>query len=105
MDRKLRRDVIDRRVAKLTRLVDELLAQRAEERIGETVEVLIESIDAGVAEGRAEHQAPEVDGSTTVTGLAAAQVGDVVTARVSGSDGADLVAAALPDVVRPQVAG
>jgi ribosomal protein S12 methylthiotransferase len=104
MDHKVRRDVIDRRVAKVTRLVDELLAQRAEERIGETVEVLVESAADGVAEGRAEHQAPEVDGSTTVSGVVAAQIGDVVTARVVGSDGADLVAAALP-VVSPGTAG
>ena len=77
------------------RLVEELTAQRAEDRRGEDVEVLVESIDAGRAEGRAECQGPEVDGSTTVTGLRAdVQVGDLVQARVTGCAGVDLVAEA-----------
>lgn len=89
-DGKLRRDVVDRRVAKLTALVEELMAQRAEERVATTVDVLIESADG---EGRAAHQAPEVDGSTTVTGLPAdARVGDLVRATVTGSAGVDLTA-------------
>jgi ribosomal protein S12 methylthiotransferase len=58
--------------------------------------VLLESVSAeepGVAEGRAAHQGPEVDGSTTVTGLGAeAAIGDLVTATVVGADGVDLVA-------------
>jgi ribosomal protein S12 methylthiotransferase len=44
-------------------------------------------------EGRAAHQGPEVDGSTTVTGLpAGVRVGDLVSAKVVGSDGVDLIA-------------
>ena len=54
------------------RLVEELTAQRAEERVGETVEVLVESLGKKqVAEGRAEHQGPEVDGVTTLIRRAA----------------------------------
>ena len=45
-------------------------------------------------EGRAAHQAPEVDGSVTVLGRSAA-VGEIVTARVVGSEGVDLVAEAV----------
>jgi ribosomal protein S12 methylthiotransferase RimO len=95
-DRKVRRDVVDRRVRAMTDLVDELVAQRAEDRIGETVEVLVESVEDGVAEGRAAHQGPDVDGTTTVTGVVC-EVGDLVTARVVGTDGVDLVAAACVD--------
>jgi ribosomal protein S12 methylthiotransferase len=94
---KVRKDVIARRVQRLSALVDELVAQRAEDRIGTVVEVLVESIDAGVVEGRSEHQAPEVDGSTTVRGAAGATVGDMVKARVVEAVGADLVAEALPE--------
>ncbi len=44
-------------------------------------------------EGRAAHQAPEVDGSTTlVGGDVEVRPGDLVTALVTGSDGVDLVA-------------
>jgi tRNA A37 methylthiotransferase MiaB len=76
------------------RLVEELTAQRAEERIGERVEVLVESVEDGVVEGRAAHQGPEVDGTTTLAGPAAGglRVGDLVHAVVVDSDGVDLVA-------------
>ncbi len=83
------------RVEDLTRLVDEISAQRAEDRIGESVEVLLESVEGPVGEGRPECQGPEVDGSTTVSGLpSGAAVGDVVHATVTGTSGVDLVASA-----------
>ncbi|HEV2087546.1 MAG TPA: 30S ribosomal protein S12 methylthiotransferase RimO, partial [Cryptosporangiaceae bacterium] len=65
---KVRPDAVARRVERMSRLVEELTAQRAEDRIGSAVEVLVESVDGEQAEGRAEHQAPEVDGSTVVHG-------------------------------------
>ena len=94
-------DVVRERVERVSRLADELVAQRAEDRSGEALEVLVESLDraGGVAEGRAAHQAPEVDGTTTVRGLDVLarppRVGDLVRAKVVGSDGADLLAEAL----------
>ena len=97
-DGKLDEDEIRERTEHVTRLAEELTAQRAEERIGERVDVILESFDGAQAEGRAAHQGPEVDGSTTVTGLpAGARTGDLVTAVVTGSDGVDLVASATPD--------
>ncbi|MCD6640121.1 MAG: 30S ribosomal protein S12 methylthiotransferase RimO [Nocardioides sp.] len=87
-------DEIRARTERVTALVEELNAQRAEERIGETVEVLVESVSDGVVEGRAAHQGPEVDGTTTVLGAAGVAVGDLVTAVVEGTDGVDLVARA-----------
>jgi len=106
-DGKVRTDVIDRRVARMTELVDELMAQRAEERLGETVEVLVEAVTGDGLEGRAAHQAPEVDGATLVTGAPVhAQVGDLVRATVTGSAGVDLTARYLETadaVARPAV--
>jgi hypothetical protein len=55
------------------------------------VRVLVEGIDEGI-EGRAEHQGPEVDGTTLVQGATDAQVGDLVTAVVVATDGVDLIA-------------
>jgi ribosomal protein S12 methylthiotransferase RimO len=81
-------DELQRRVARLTALAEELTAQRAEERVGEIVSVLIESADG---EGRADHQAPDVDGTTLVRGDGL-RVGDIVTAVVVGTDGVDLIA-------------
>ena len=60
--------------------------------------MLVDTVEGGDVEGRAEHQAPEVDGSTTLvsdaTGvdLAALRPGDFVRARVTATEGVDLVA-------------
>jgi hypothetical protein len=57
---------------------------------------MIESLDATTAEGRAECQGPEVDGSTTVEGLDPnIRIGDIVVAEVTQSMGVDLVAVAV----------
>ena len=93
-DGKLSEDVVRDRVERLTALTDELVAQRAEDRVGQTVEVLVEDtdLDGGTAEGRAAHQGPEVDGSTTLLDAGGLAVGSMVTATVVGAEGADLVA-------------
>jgi ribosomal protein S12 methylthiotransferase len=87
-------DVVRERVARVSALVEELTSQRAEERIGELVEVLVDTVVDGVAEGRTAGQAPEVDGATTLSGPGADVLvaGDLVRARVVGSEGVDLVA-------------
>ena len=103
---KLDEDEIAERVAHVTALAEELTAQRAEERIGEEVLVLVESLETEdgvlVAEGRAAHQGPEVDGSTTLRAVSArVRVGDMISARVVASDGVDLVA---EEVAEPEEA-
>ena len=93
---KLPPEVIAERVDRVTRLVEELNAQRAEERIGEAVEVLVEEIDPedGRAIGRAAFQGPDVDGVTTWSLAMGGRpaVGDVVPAVVVATEGIDLVA-------------
>jgi ribosomal protein S12 methylthiotransferase len=98
-DGKLDEEEIRARTEHVTRLAEELTAQRAEERIGERVDVLLESLSGdGSAEGRAAHQGPEVDGSTMVVGLPdGAYVGEIVPAVVTASDGVDLVASAATE--------
>jgi ribosomal protein S12 methylthiotransferase RimO len=128
---------VERRRARIADLVEQLTAARAERRVGETVEVLVEEIadaddEAGAADpsgarpgvgpsgrtahGCAAHQQPEVDGACVVrlpatplptsavpaggadraggvdapAGVVA--VGDLVLARVVGTEGVDLVA-------------
>jgi ribosomal protein S12 methylthiotransferase RimO len=104
-------DTVRERAERLAVLAEELTSQRAEERVGELVEVLVERAEGpGRCEGRAAHQAPEIDGTTTVLSGADpggwAQdpaVGDLVRAKVTGADGVDLVAD-LVEVVRAEVA-
>jgi len=82
-------DVIAQRVETLSALADEMVSLRAQARIGEKVRVLIE--DAELQEGRAAHQGPEVDGTTTFIGTDFI-VGQYVDAVIIDSMGADLVA-------------
>ena len=101
---------ISRRVEEFASLADELMAQQAESRLGETLDVLIEEeadtvLDtrpSGEFLGRAAHQAPEVDGVTTIRTQSPAPVrlaaGDMVRAVVTGSEGVDLIADLIADV-------
>jgi len=92
---------IARRVEEVADLADELMAQRAADRLGETLDVLIEEPappdehDSGMFTGRAAHQAPEVDGVTTVRSAVPLAPGDMIRAVVTGSDGVDLIAEAI----------
>jgi ribosomal protein S12 methylthiotransferase RimO len=89
---KLDQDVIAQRVETLSSLADEMVSLRAQARIGENVRVLIE--DEELQEGRAAHQGPEVDGTTSFIGTSYT-VGQYVDAIVIDSMGADLVAQAI----------
>ncbi len=94
---------IGARVRRITDLVEELTAQRAEDRVGTRVEVLLteELVDEapGVWAGHAAHQDPDADGTTTVTGVPdGARPGQLLAAEVVGTEGVDLVAAALVPV-------
>ena len=93
-DGKLDEDEVRARVEHVTGLVEELTAQRAEERIGEEIEVLVESLEDGDVAGRAAHQGPEVDGTTYLV-RTGPQVGDLVRAVVVDSEGVDLFAREL----------
>ncbi|WP_431783362.1 30S ribosomal protein S12 methylthiotransferase RimO [Streptomyces chumphonensis] len=92
---KLDPDAVAERLAHLTPLAEELTAQRAEERVGGRLSVLVERVDAeeGVI-GRAEHQAPETDGQVLLTGSGCAGLvpGRMVEAKVVAAEGVDLVA-------------
>ncbi|MGY1438384.1 30S ribosomal protein S12 methylthiotransferase RimO [Streptomyces reniochalinae] len=102
---KLPEEEVARRLAHLSRLAEELTAQRAEERVGETVRVLVESVDEEEGPvGRGAHQAPETDGQVRLDPAGDApqspagqqlQVGRMVEARVSAAEGVDLVAVPL----------
>jgi MiaB/RimO family radical SAM methylthiotransferase len=90
---KVDEDEVGRRVGEFARLAEEVMAQRAADRVGETIRVLVETdLGDGEYEGRAMHQAPDVDGSVTLRTDGKPSPGDFVTARVTGSDGADLLA-------------
>ena len=102
----LSKSEIESRREHVSDLVDQLVAERAESRIGQRVDVLIEETDQDVI-GRAGHQGPEVDGSARLVGSAPVhtgkpsidhratdrlRAGDLVSAQVVAAEGVDLVA-------------
>ncbi|QPP06227.1 30S ribosomal protein S12 methylthiotransferase RimO [Streptomyces bathyalis] len=106
-------DVVAERLERVSRLAEELTAQRAEERLGETVRVLVEAVESDeddqdrdahdvegtVLVGRAAHQAPETDGHVLLRGgpapLRGSAIGRMVEAKVVATEGVDLVAEPL----------
>ncbi|WP_432836284.1 30S ribosomal protein S12 methylthiotransferase RimO [Dactylosporangium sp. CA-092794] len=94
-------DTIKKRYDWMSALAEELCAQRAGDRVGTVVEVLVDTVDHHAdgteVEGRGAHQAPEVDGSTTLVpggavDPATLRPGDLVRAKVTESIGVDLIA-------------
>lgn len=96
---KVAEGVIAERVDRLSGLVDEVSADRAADRIGERVRVLVEAPTGdGGWTGRAAHQGPETDGQTVLVGrTAGVGLGDLVWGRVTGADGVDLTAEVEPE--------
>lgn len=95
-ENKLDADTVAERLDRVSRLAEELVAQRADERLGSTVHVLVESVDEEGVHGRAAHQAPETDGQVRLTGGEGLDAGRMVEAKVVGAEGVDLVAEPLP---------
>jgi MiaB/RimO family radical SAM methylthiotransferase len=89
---KVDEEIIAERVQSLSSLADEMVTLRAATRVGEQVRVLIE--DEESQEGRAAHQGPEVDGTTSFVGTSY-KAGEYVDGVVTQSLGADLIARPL----------
>lgn len=100
-DGKLPDEVIAARVEMISAIAEELMAQRAEDRIGTTVQVLVEAVEltddgepTGRVVGRAGQQGPD-DGATIIAASSRGkrvQVGDFVNANVVDTEGVDLLA-------------
>jgi len=94
LDGHLPAEVISQRTQATTDLVSWLTSDRARERIGEVGPILIESVGQSIV-GRATHQAPEVDGVTTLywpAELKPPAIGDLVWAEITDAQGVDLLA-------------
>lgn len=90
LSNKVAPEIISERTTELSSLVDELITQRAEARVGQRISVLVESFEE--QEGRADHQGPDVDGSTYIKSRNKYRVGEYVDAIVSEVSGVDLIA-------------
>jgi MiaB/RimO family radical SAM methylthiotransferase len=84
-------EVLEERRADLSDLALNLMEERASQRVGESVEVLVEGLEDGRWKGRARHQGPDVDGVTYLDDEH--RTGDILTVTVTDCEGIDLVAA------------
>lgn len=71
-------------------LQQEISAAKLQSKIGKTIEVLIDEVDAEGAIGRSTADAPEIDGKVYLEGLTDLNPGDFVEAEVTGADEYDL---------------
>ena len=89
MENKTAPELIEERVAILSKIADNAVSERASLRIGETVDVLID--DEELQEGRAAFQGPEVDGTVGFVTDQQFKLGQWVRAVITDSAGADLI--------------
>jgi ribosomal protein S12 methylthiotransferase len=95
---KIDADLIAERLARVSVLAEELMTQRADDRVGTRVDVMVEQTGPAVV-GRAAHQGPDVDGSTRlVVDAAQLSIGSIVSAMVTDAEGVDLTAVPLQRV-------
>jgi ribosomal protein S12 methylthiotransferase len=67
------------------------------ERVGATIDVIVDEVDGERVVGRSKWDAPQIDGSVVLGGAQHVQAGDIVAARVTRADAYDLWA----DVATP----
>ncbi|MCW2595702.1 MAG: Ribosomal protein methylthiotransferase RimO, partial [Jatrophihabitans sp.] len=89
-------DIIAERVERISSLAHELSSQRAEDRVGTRVDVLVEEVDDEVV-GRGAHQGPEVDGVVRLVDGSGLRRGQIIGAFVTDCQGVDLVAKPVGD--------
>ncbi len=71
-------------------LQQEISARKLQAKIGDTVEILIDTVDEAGAIGRSSADAPEIDGRVFLDGISGLQPGDLVEAEIIGADEYDL---------------
>jgi ribosomal protein S12 methylthiotransferase len=75
---------------RLMSLQQEISHSLSAHRVGQTLAVIIDEVDAEGAIGRSQWDAPEIDGSVYLNGASGLAIGDIVEARIIASDAYDL---------------
>tara|TARA_R110002124_G_scaffold91483_2_gene232784 strand:- start:2028 stop:3383 length:1356 start_codon:yes stop_codon:yes gene_type:complete len=71
-------------------LQQQISAAKLQAKIGKTIEILIDEVDAEGAIGRSSADAPEIDGKVYLNGITELQPGDFVAGEVTDADEYDL---------------
>jgi ribosomal protein S12 methylthiotransferase len=80
----------EERRARLMKLQEDISARRLRRHVGKTVQVLVDSIEAGGAVARSAADAPEIDGIVHVPGAAGLKPGAFAAVRVTRTDVHDM---------------
>jgi ribosomal protein S12 methylthiotransferase len=86
-------DVKEDRLQRLVSLQEKHSLTRNQSFVGQAQQILIEGCNDGISVGRAYHDAPEIDGMVFIEGEA--EVGELVTAQITGAMVHDLTARLL----------
>src|SRR5271169_1024317 len=85
-------EVKEERRARFMVLAAEISAQRLQEKIGRTMQVLIDRVEGDVGVARSASDAPEIDGSVRIPAANGLKVGDFADVRITGASAYDLEA-------------
>jgi ribosomal protein S12 methylthiotransferase len=83
-------ELMAERRARFMELQEAISARRLQRKIGTTIRVLVDEVDAGGAIARSSADAPEIDGCVRIAPAPALKAGDVVAVRVTRADAHDL---------------
>jgi ribosomal protein S12 methylthiotransferase len=90
-------EVREQRRARLMQHQEDISTRRLEQRIGKTIQVLVDDIDEEGAIARSSADAPEIDGIVYVTDGHDLEIGDFATVTVTDCDVHDLFATLVGD--------
>ena len=85
-------EVKEERRARFMVLAAEISAQRLQEKIGRTMQVLIDRVEGDVGVARSASDAPEIDGSVRILAANGLKVGDFADVRITAASAYDLEA-------------
>lgn len=78
------------RLERLMELQAGISRERLQEKVGSTMEVLIDEVDEDSAIGRTKGDAPEIDGVVTIENGTGLEIGEIVEVKITNSDEHDL---------------
>jgi ribosomal protein S12 methylthiotransferase len=87
--------VKEERRARFMELAAEISAARLAQKVGRTMQVLIDRFDDGIAVARSSGDAPEIDGTVSIRGAKKLSVGDWAQVRITKAGAYDLEAQLL----------
>ena len=97
LDAQVPEALVRERVDLVSSAGERAMARRTQSFVGSTMEVLVERLDLEekMWVGRSQREAPEVDGEIRFASVPPPAVGDYVSVRITGSEGADLIGTSI----------